>query len=404
MTTAPGAAAPGAALDGILIVDFSRVLAGPYATMMLADFGARVVKIERPGTGDETRAWTPPADARGTSTYFTSVNRNKESRVVDLHSASGLEGVERLVARADVLVENFRDGTLERFGLGYERVHALNPRLVYCSITGFGAAGGAALPGFDLLVQAVGGLMSITGRRAGEPVKTGVAVVDVITGLHAVTGILTALIARGRSGLGQRVEVNLLSSLLSALVNQASGYLGAGVVPGILGNAHPSIAPYEVFETADRPLVIAVGTDRQFRSFAEALGLPELAADPRFADNASRVSNRQSLAAPIGERLAEKTAAEWFTIMTAHDVPAGPINSVDQAFEFAERLGLTPVVEVGGSRQIANPVTLSDTPARYRSAPPGLGEVPAGLGHVEPQANEQRNTAQNDPELKAGLR
>jgi crotonobetainyl-CoA:carnitine CoA-transferase CaiB-like acyl-CoA transferase len=364
------------ALSGTRIVDFTRVLAGPYATMMLADFGATVVKIERPGTGDETRAWAPPADSSGTSTYFNSVNRNKQSRVADLADPLDRAAVLELIRDADVVVENFRDGTMERLGLGYQTLRQTNPRLVYCSITGFGTAGGAALPGFDLLVQAVGGLMSITGQRPDQPTKVGVAVVDVITGLHATTGILTALIARERTGRGQRVEVNLLSSLLSALVNQASGYLGAGVVPTIIGNAHPSIAPYEVFETADRPLVVAVGTDGQFRAFAAALGMPELADDPRFTLNTSRVAHRDALAAVITERLGRHGAEQWFARMSEHDVPAGPINTIDQAFEFAERLGLDPVRRVDGAAQVANPIRLSETPARYRSAPPPLGSAP----------------------------
>ncbi|WP_066041264.1 CaiB/BaiF CoA transferase family protein [Herbiconiux solani] len=366
----------GAALEGVSIVDFSRVLAGPYATMMLADFGASVTKIERPGTGDETRAWAPPVDARGSSTYFGSVNRNKRSVVADLTDEADLARIRSLVEDADVVVENFRAGTMDRLGLGYETLREGNPGLVYCSITGFGSAGGAALPGFDLLVQAVGGLMSITGPRPGEPTKTGVAVVDVITGLHATTGILTALFARERTGAGQRVEVDLLSSLLSALVNQASGYLGAGVVPGIIGNAHPSIAPYEVFATADRPLVVAVGTDRQFRAFAEAIGEPSAAGDPRFATNTARVAHRDELNTIITARLATASATDWFERMVAHDVPAGPINDLAQAFAFAERLGLAPVVEVDGSAQSANPIRLSATPATYRSGPPGLGSSP----------------------------
>lgn len=366
---------PGA-LDGVTIVDFSRVLAGPYATMMLADFGATVIKIERPGSGDETRAWNPPVDSKGMATYFAAVNRNKQSLVSDLTDEADRASILKLVRGADVVVENFRDGTMDRLGLGYERLSELNPRLVYCSITGFGTAEGKALPGFDLLVQAVGGLMSITGRRAGEPTKTGVAVVDVITGLHATTGILAALIARGDSGPGQRVEVNLLSSLLSALVNQASGYLGAGVVPGILGNAHPSIAPYEVFETADRPLVVAVGTDAQFRSFATALGRPELPLDERFATNAARVAHRDELGAIITDVLSNADADHWFDLMTRNDVPAGPINTIDEAFEFAERLGLQPTVTIDGRAQVANPIRLSRTPATYRTAPPRLGEAP----------------------------
>jgi len=361
------------ALDDITILDFSRVLAGPYATMMLADFGANVIKVERPETGDETRSWSPPADAQGMSTYFSSVNRNKRSLVCDLSEKADRELILKIARKADVIVENFRDGTMDRFEMGYDQLREANPRLIYCSITGFGAGGGRELPGFDLLIQAVGGLMSITGRRPDEPTKTGVAVVDVIAGLHATVGILTALIARGERGVGQRVEVNLLSSLLSALVNQASGYLGAGVVPGIMGNAHPSIAPYEVFETEDRPLVIAVGTDAQFRSFAKALGLPELADNPRFIHNVSRVENRSALAEIISARLATAGADYWFSAMASYDVPAGPINTIEEAFGFAERLGLSPSVEVTGSVQVSNPIGLSRTPAAYRTAPPFLG-------------------------------
>ncbi|HEY8590246.1 MAG TPA: CoA transferase [Naasia sp.] len=360
------------ALGGVTIVDFSRVLAGPYATMLLGDFGARVVKVERPGVGDETRAWAPPVDSRGMSTYFASVNRNKESVALDLATEEGRAAALDLIREADVVVENFRAGTMGRLGLGYETVAELNPRVVYCSITGFGAGEGAAQPGFDLLVQAVGGLMSITGQRPGEPTKTGVALVDVLTGLHAVTGILTALVSRASTGRGQRVEVNLLSSLLSGLVNQAGAHLGAGAVPGILGNAHPSIAPYEVFEASDRPLVVAAGTDAQFRAFAAAIGAPELLADKRLRTNAGRVEHRQHLARVASERLATRTAEEWTTLLTAADVPAGPVNTIPEAFALAERLGLAPVAEVGGSRSVANPVTLSATPAEYRLPPPAL--------------------------------
>lgn len=370
------------ALDGLTVVDFSRVLAGPYATMLLGDFGAQVIKIERPGDGDETRSWSPPTDATGTATYFASVNRNKRTRELDLGTPEGAAAAWQLIADADVLVENFRTGTMERLGFGWDAVHAANPRLVYCSITGFGAGEGAALPGFDLLVQAVGGLMSVTGP-VGHPSKTGVAVVDVITGLHALTGILTALAARSRTGEGQRVEVNLLSSLLSGLVNQAGAFVGAGVVPTSLGNAHPSIAPYEVFDTADRPLAIAVGTEGQFAAFARAIGAPQLAADPRFAANPARVANRAALAAIITTRLATASADTWFARLSAHDVPAGPINTIDDAFALAERLGLHPVVDAAGSPQVANPIRLSGTPATYRLAPPRLdGPAPPAGGSV----------------------
>lgn len=348
--------------------------------MMLADLGAEVLKIERPDVGDETRAWGPPFDAEGGATYFNSVNRNKSSIVADLRDPSDLNAVLELAKSSDVVVENFRAGTMERLGLGHEQLAAINPRLIYCSITGFGPGEGAALPGFDLLVQAVGGLMSITGTRAAEPAKTGVAVVDVITGLHATTGILAALIARATSGVGQRVEVNLLSSLLSALVNQASGYLGAGVVPRIMGNRHPSIAPYEVFPTADRPLVVAVGTDGQFRSFAVALGVAALAADERFRTNSARVANRDALASIVGESLVTRTADEWYQIMSEHDVPAGPINTVAEALAFADRLGLRPVVEIDGHSEIRNPIALSATPTVYRTPPPRLGSRSLRMG------------------------
>ena len=368
------------ALDGILVADFTRVLAGPYATMLLADLGAEVVKVERPDGGDDTRAWGPPYAADGEATYFLAVNRNKSSVALDLRVDEGWEAARALAARADVLVENFRSGTMERLGLGYETLRRENPGLVYCSITGFGSGAGAALPGYDLLVQAVGGLMSITGPEPGQPTKAGVALVDVITGLHASVGILAALRHRERTGQGQRVEVNLLSSLLSALANQASAYLGAGVVPGILGNRHPSIAPYEVFPTADRPLVVAVGNDRQFASLVTILGRPELAGDPRFATNTARVRNRDELTAILTDALRRRGADEWFDLLAGASVPAGPINDVAEAFALAERLGLEPSVELGRPgettrvRQVASPIRLSETPARYETAPPRLGE------------------------------
>lgn len=365
------------ALDGLLVVDFSRVLAGPYATMLLGDLGARVIKVERPGLGDETREWAPPADATGMSTYFASVNRNKEPLTADLTDPADRERIWQLLLEADVVVENFRTGTLDRLGFGYDEMRARNPRIIYCSITGFGSAAGATLPGFDLLVQAAGGLMSVTGEASGEPTKTGVAVVDVLTGLHALSGILAAVIARGSSGIGQRVEVNLLSSLLSGLVNQAGAFVGAGVVPGRMGNAHPSIAPYEVFAARDRSLAVAVGTDRQFAAFATALGAPEWAHDDRFRLNSLRVAHREELTALVNDRLAAHSADEWFAILTTHDVPAAPINTIAEAFDLAERLGLAPVVEVDGSRQVANPISLSETPVSYRLPPPHLAEKTA---------------------------
>ncbi|WP_449351053.1 CaiB/BaiF CoA transferase family protein [Streptomyces shaanxiensis] len=386
-----GAAGPAGrtALHGLRIADFSRVLAGPYATMLLADLGADVVKVERPGTGDETRAWHPPADQDGTSTYFLSVNRNKRSVVLDLTTETGLEQARSLIAESDVLVENFRPGTMERLGLGHRELLARQPELVYCSISGFGSGAGAAIPGYDLLVQAVGGLMSVTGTADGEPVKAGVALVDVITGLHASLGILAALRHRDATGEGQLVEVNLLGSLLSAMVNQASAFAVAGVVPGRMGNAHPSIAPYETLPTADRPIALAVGNDRQFTALAEVVGDPGLAVDDRFRTNTDRVAHRAALRDILTERLGAAGADHWTSALLAAGVPAGPVNTLDEAFAFAHKLGLPGIVEIPAVpadgaearpfRQIAHPIGLSGTPAQYRLPPPSLGRHTAQI-------------------------
>ncbi|MCA4724856.1 CaiB/BaiF CoA transferase family protein [Mycolicibacterium fortuitum] len=364
------------ALDGITVVDFSRVLAGPYATMMLGDFGADVIKIERPGVGDDTREWGPPYDADGVATYFNSVNRNKRSVVLDLTDPADVARARELVSGADIVVENFRPGTMEKLGLGYDTLREVKPDLIYCAITGFGQDGGAALPGYDLLVQAVGGLMSITGTEPGDPTKVGVAMVDVLTGMHAITGILVALAHRDRTGQGQRVDTNLLSVLLSSMVNQASGFLGAGSVPTIMGNRHPSIAPYQTFNTADRPIAVAVGNDKQFRLLVTALGLDRLADDERFTSNALRVRHRDELCALLEAEFSNHGADHWYGVLTAVGVPAGPINDMAEAFTFAEKLGLAVTVPVPGSStpQVANPVSLSATPVQYRSAPPRLGE------------------------------
>ena len=371
MTPADGA------LGGLLIADFGRVLAGPYATMLLADLGAEVIKIERPGTGDDTRAWGPPY-AGGQATYFQAANRNKSSVALDLRAPDDLRAARDLVDRADVVVENFLPGTMNRLGLGYEKVAAGNPGIVYCSITGFG--GDNDLPGYDLLAQAVGGLMSVTGPSPEEPTKVGVALVDVVTGLHAAVGILAALRHRDRTGRGQRVEVNLLSSLLSALANQSSGYVGAGVVPEAMGNRHPSIAPYELVPTADRALALAVGNDRQFGALVTELGAPDLADDPRFARNSDRVAHRGELLDALLPLLAADTADHWFDRLTAAGVPCGPVNDLGEAFALAERLGLAPIATIDDPRRdgpvatVASPIALSTTPPTYRSAPPRLGE------------------------------
>lgn len=372
------------ALEDLIVVDFSRVLAGPLSTMLLADFGATVIKVERggpEGSGDDTRAWGPPYDAHGTATYFLSVNRNKRSVALDLSDAEDLRRARELVAGADVVVENFRPGVMDRLGLGWEQLSAADPALVYCSITGFGAGAGAALPGYDLLIQALGGLMSVTGPAEGEPQKVGVALVDVVAGLFATVGILAALRHRERTGEGQRVEVDLLSALLAALVNQASAYTAAGVVGQRMGNAHPSIAPYELYPAQDGELVLAVGNDRQFAALCAVLGIPALADDPDFATNDRRVANRARLRAELEARLAQRPAAEWIAALSEAGVPAGAVNDIAAAFALAEQLGLDPIVELpredGTSVRLPrNPIRLSRTPAAYDSAPPDLSGRP----------------------------
>lgn len=363
------------ALAGVRIADFGRVLAAPYATMLLADLGAEVVKVERPDGGDETRSWGPPW-SEGESTYFLAVNRNKTREVLDLRTPEGRAAARELVDSCDVVVENFRTGTMERFGLGYDDLAAARPGLVYCSVTGFGAGAGADLPGYDLVLQAVGGLMSVTGDEHSGPTKVGVALVDVITGLHAALGIVAALRHRDRTGQGQRVEVNLLSSLLSALTNQASAYVETGLVPRGMGNRHPSIAPYEVLRTADRPLAVAAANDKLFGLLADGIDRPDLTKDPRFATNTDRVAHREVLVAELEDRLREESADHWFAALTRIGVPCGPINDLAQAFALADRLGLDPVVEVPSPergrtvRQVAHPIGLSETPAAYVLAPP----------------------------------
>jgi crotonobetainyl-CoA:carnitine CoA-transferase CaiB-like acyl-CoA transferase len=371
------------ALDGVKVLDFSRVLAGPFATMMLGDLGAEVVKVERPDGGDETRSWGPPFDARGEATYFLSVNRNKRSVVLDLKDDADLERARKLALGADVLVENFRPGLMGDLGLAYEDLHSGNPGLIYCSITGFGPGQGARLPGYDLLVQALGGLMSITGEPDRDPQKVGVALVDILTGLFATSGILAALRHRERSGQGQKVEVSLLASLLAALVNQASAYTAGGVVPHRMGNAHPSISPYELYDAGDGQLVIAVGNDRQFRALCAAIDRSDLADDARFATNPDRVANRTELREELQRSLRGRPAAHWSEALTAARVPAGPVNDVGAAFRLASGLGLDPVVEIPNGNGpptplTRNPITLSETPASYRSAPPALGSHEPG--------------------------
>ena len=360
-------------LDGVVVADFSRVLAGPYATMLLGDLGATVIKVESPG-GDDTRHWGPPWTPEGESTYYLSINRNKRSIALDLRSPEGRRRGLALARRADVMIENFRGASMARLGFDYESVRPLNPGLVYCSITGFGDEGGAELPGYDLVVQAVSGLMSLTGPDGDTPSKTGIATADVLTGLHAAVGILAALHHRERTGEGQRVELNLMSSMLSGLVNFGGAYALTGDVARGMGIRHPSICPYEPFPTADRLLVISAGNDRQFRALCDCLGLSPLGDDPRFATNSARVANREELTAALGTVLRTRGADEWFATLTGAGIPCGPINDVAQGMRLAESLGLQPIVDVHGSAQVANPLRLSATPVTYRHRPPSLGE------------------------------
>ncbi|HET6529872.1 MAG TPA: CoA transferase [Actinoplanes sp.] len=359
-------------LDGLLIADFSRILAGPYATMLLADLGAQVIKVESPA-GDDTRTWMPPV-RDGASTYYLGINRNKQSIALDLKDPDDLAVAQRLAARADVMIENFRPGGLTRFGLDYDTVSAGNATVVYASISGFGTGAGANYPGYDLMVQAISGLMSLTGDPDGPPYRAGISVFDVMAGLHANIGILAALHTRAQTGRGQHVQVNLLSSALSGLVNHSSGYVAGGTVPYRMGNAHPSLFPYEPLPTADGELIVIAGNDGQFRKLCQVLDLPDLPQDPRFGRNQDRTANRDELRPLLVERLTKRTKDEWFRELLAAGVPCAPINTIDGGVALAEELGLDPVVTVGDVPGVRNPITFSATPATYRLPPPGLDE------------------------------
>jgi crotonobetainyl-CoA:carnitine CoA-transferase CaiB-like acyl-CoA transferase len=382
-------------LSGLLVADFSRILAGPYGTMLLADLGAEVVKVEGPG-GDDTRTWQPPV-RDGVATYYLGINRNKRSVALDLRDAADAELARELARRADVFVENFKPGGMARFGLDYDSVAATNPAVVYASISGFGSGpGGASLPGYDLIVQAISGFMSLTGDPGGEPYRAGVALFDVMAGLHATIGVLSALNHRHQTGRGQHVEVNLLSSALSGLVNQASAFVAGGVVPFRMGNGHPSLYPYEPFACADGELIIAAGNDAQFRRLCEVLGVPGLVEDPRFGRNEDRTVHRDALRPLLVERLRTRPKTDWFRDIIAAGVPCGPINTIDQGVAFAEEIGLDPVVLAGEGASavpsVRNPITFSDTEVEYRLPPPTLDEHGAEIrrwlaeGQEEPPA------------------
>jgi crotonobetainyl-CoA:carnitine CoA-transferase CaiB-like acyl-CoA transferase len=362
------------ALSGIIVADFSRVLAGPLASQTLADLGADVIKIEKPEGGDDTRQWGPPCVEEG-STYYLGLNRGKRSLTLDLKDPADQQLAHELCRRADVIFESFRPGTMDRLGLGWEAVRQFNPRAIYTSISAFGSSDeGAALPGYDLLVQAMSGYMSITGAADGPAMKPGTALIDLATGLYAATGTLAALQERERSGEGQHVDVALLDSALAMLLNVGSGFLNTGELPARTGNAHPSIAPYQTFPTATGDLALAVGNDAIFTRFCDAIGQPEIATDSRFATNSERVVHRDALIAILSEIFADESAEIWTERLTAAGVPAGPVNDVAQAYKFADELGLEPIVELEGVRSTRSPMRLSRTPAVPQSRPPRLGE------------------------------
>lgn len=393
-------------LEGILVADFSRVLAGPLCTMTLADLGATVIKVERPGTGDDTRSWGPPFSATG-STYFESVNRNKQSVALDLADPADRRLAQELALRADVLVENFKPGGMTKLGLGYAELSAMNPGLIYASISGFGSAAGADLPGYDFIVQALGGLMSITGEADADPMKAGVALVDVLTAKDATIGVLAALNARKTSGAGAHVEVNLLSSLQGALANQGQAYLGAGKVASRMGNDHPSIVPYQLLACADGSVAVACGNDGQFVRLCAEIGKPELAADSRFATNSARVANREVLVGLLEEALGADTGANWQARFTLRGVPSGKIAGIDEGLAYAESLGLDPVIEVHNSegiavgRQVRHPITWTPALNPPTAAPPQLGEhteqIRAWLGSDSHSAEDLGGLARQRP-------
>ncbi|NEC88050.1 CaiB/BaiF CoA-transferase family protein [Streptomyces sp. SID12501] len=363
-------------LDGLLVADFSRILAGPYATMLLADLGADVVKVEGP-KGDDTRSWMPPV-RDGVSTYYLGINRGKRSIALDFRDEADARLARKLARRADVVIENFKPGGLARYELDYPSVSTGNPGVVYASISGFGSGPGRNVPGYDLMVQAISGLMSLTGDPDGPPYRAGISVFDVMAGNHAVIGVLAALRHRDATGQGQHVEVNLLSSALTGLVNHSSSYVAGDTVPYRMGNAHPSVFPYEPLPTADQDLIVTAANDGQFRKLCEVLGVPEVADDPRFRHNADRTERREELRPLLAEQLRTRPALEWFELLIEAGVPCGPINTIDGGFAMAERFGLDPVVEVGqGERAVPttrHPIRFSRTPAAYRLPPPELDE------------------------------
>ncbi len=366
-------------LEGIRVLDLSQAATGPYCTMLLGDLGAEVIKVERPGRGDDTRQWGPPF-IEGESAYFLSLNRNKKSLSLNLKHPEGLKIALELARRSDVLVENFRPDTLERLGLGYQALSVMNPRLIYCSISAFGPTGPYRnYAGYDVILSALGGLMGITGEKDRPPCKVGVAVTDVSTGIMAQGAISAALYAREKTGKGQRIDLSLLETQVSVLINQASNYLLAGIIPQRAGSHHPSIVPYQAFKAKDIYVTVGAANDELFRKLCNVLDIPEVAKDPRFRTNPDRVKNRDPLEEILQERIKTKTAAEWFQILSSAGVPCGPVNTLDRVFQDPQVLHRKMVEEVdhtraGRIRLVGLPVKFTDTPAEIRTPPPVLGE------------------------------
>jgi crotonobetainyl-CoA:carnitine CoA-transferase CaiB-like acyl-CoA transferase len=369
--------AGGGPLEGLVVADFSRIVAGPYCTMLLGDLGADVIKVESPA-GDDTRGFVPPV-RDGESTYYMAVNRNKRSIALDFADQDDLAVARSLAHRADVFVHNFKPGGLDKFGLGYADVAGANPAVVYCAISGFGSRAGAALPGYDLLIQAVSGMMSMTGEAERDPMKLGISAVDVMTGLHTTIAVLAALNHRAKTGEGQFLEIDLLSSALASMINQSSAFVAGGVVPRRMGNEHPSLFPYGPFPTADRELIIIAANNRQFATLCDVLGRRDLAADPRFATVGLRNDNRDELRPELSAVLVTRGADEWDDLIKRAGLPCGPINDVRGGVELATRLGLEPVVDVEGLPMVRNPATYSLTPPRYRYRPPALDDAGADI-------------------------
>jgi formyl-CoA transferase len=385
-------------LDGIRVLDLTRVLAGPYCAMFLGDLGAEVIKIEQPGVGDDTRGWGPPFTG-GESAYFLCVNRNKKSVAIDLKAQEGIALLRLLAERADVLIENFRPGTMERLGLGDKDLRAANPRLIYASLSGFGADGPMSdVPGYDLIVQAWGGLMSITGQPDGEPTKVGVAIIDLVAGLMLGKSIAAALFAREKIGIGQKIDTSLLEAEVACLINVGSNYLVEGSIPGRWGNAHPSIVPYQTFKTADGYLVIGVASEGIWRRFCQAVGRAEWAEDSRFEKNSNRVENRSLLIGLLAEIFLGRSTDEWLKILNSAEVPCAPVQTVDQVFKAPQVLHREMLVEVehptAGTVPMAGiPVKFSATPASVRLPPPLLGQhteevLKSWLGMVDKEISE----------------